>query len=209
VFTQLADAVINGDVARTGSLSGQALAAGMPAGEVLENGLIAGMKTVGERFRDYEMFIPEVLRSVAAMREGLRVLKPELVGSGTPPRGKVVIGTVEGDIHDVGKSLVIAFLEGAGFEVIDLGVAVPVPRFIEAVQEEAPDLLGLSSLLTSTLPAMRRTIEGLTEAGIRNKVRVLIGGAPVTQAFADSIGADGYGSDGASGAAKALQLVGR
>jgi len=171
--------------------------------------LIAGMKTVGERFRDYEMFIPEVLRSVAAMREGLRVLKPELVGSGTPPRGKVVIGTVEGDIHDVGKSLVIAFLEGAGFEVIDLGVAVPVPRFIEAVQEEAPDLLGLSSLLTSTLPAMRRTIEGLTEAGIRNKVRVLIGGAPVTQAFADSIGADGYGSDGASGAAKALQLVGR
>ncbi len=209
VFTEIAEAVIHGEVDKITALVQQALNSGASVHDILEQGLIAGMNEVGQRFRDYEMFVPEVLLSAKAMQAGLNLLKPLLAGTGGPGRGKVVIGTVEGDIHDIGKNLVISFLEGAGFEVIDLGTDVSPQRFVEAIKQEAPQILGMSSLLTSTLPAMHKTIEALIEAGIRHQVKVLVGGAPVTQAYADSIGADGYAPDGASGAMKARQLVGR
>jgi corrinoid protein of di/trimethylamine methyltransferase len=205
VFEQLADAVIEGDSGRVTGLIRQALAAGTPADEIVDKGLIAGMNEVGARFREYEMYIPEVLLS--AMQAGLSVLKPALVAAGGPGQGKVVIGTVEGDIHDIGKNLACSFLEGAGFEVIDLGTDVSPARFVEAVKSERPRILGLSSLLTSTLPSMSDTIQALVEAGIRDQVKVLVGGAPVTEAFAKAIGADGYASDAASGAVKARQLA--
>lgn len=209
MFTEIAEAVITGNAEKITALVQQALAGGASVHDILEQGLIAGMNEVGQRFRDYEMFVPEVLLSAKAMQAGLNLLKPLLTGSGAPGRGKVVIGTVEGDIHDIGKNLVISFLEGAGFEVIDLGTDVSPHRFVEAIRRENPQILGMSSLLTSTLPAMHKTIEALIEAGIRHQVKVLVGGAPVTQSYADSIGADGYAPDGASGAIKARQLVGR
>jgi 5-methyltetrahydrofolate--homocysteine methyltransferase len=209
VFEEIADAVIEGNAARVGSLIQRALAAGTPAGEIVDRGLIAGMAEVGTRFRDYEMYIPEVLLSAQAMQSGLALLKPVLVGEGGPGQGKAVIGTVEGDIHDIGKNLVCSFLEGAGFEVIDLGTDVTPAQFVEAVKQEKPRLLGLSSLLTSTMPTMKTTIDALIEASIRDQVRVLVGGAPVTQAFAEAIGADGYASDAASGAVKARRLAGK
>ncbi|MGQ9676414.1 MAG: corrinoid protein [Chloroflexota bacterium] len=209
MLADIAEAVIAGEVDKVVSLSRQCLAAGTPPQDILEKGLIAGMNIVGPRFRDYEMFIPEVLLSAKAMQEGLNVLKSSLVGTSSPRSGKAVIGTVEGDIHDIGKNLVIAFLEGSGFEVVDLGTDVPPRRFVEAIEREVPNIVGLSSLLTSTMPAMQRTIAAMAEAGVRAEVKVLVGGAPVTQAFADSIGADGYAADAASGAAKALKLVGK
>jgi 5-methyltetrahydrofolate--homocysteine methyltransferase len=207
MWNEIAEAVILGDSDRASRLIQQALASGAPPEEILEKGLIAGMNVVGQRFRDYEMFLPEVIQSAQAMQAGLNVLKPALAGANAPTRGKVVIGTVQGDIHDIGKNLVCVFLEGAGFEVIDLGVDVPPERFVEAVKRESPRIVALSSLLTSTMPAMRRTIQALSEAGFRDRVRVLVGGAPVTQAYADAIGADGYAPDAASGAAKAVQLA--
>ena len=209
MFDDLAEAVIAGDSGKVSSLIRQALGAGIAPGDLLDNGLIAGMGVVGERFRDYDMFIPEVLLSAQAMQDGLQMLKPHLISAGAPSQGKVIIGAVEGDIHDIGKSLVCSFLEGAGFEVIDLGVDVSPARFVEAVRREQPQFVGLSSLLTSTLPTMGKTIQALVEAGIRDKVKVLVGGAPVTQTFADSIGADGYASDGATAAVCARQLAGR
>ncbi len=207
MYNEIAEAVIQGDKERTSALIRRALDSGAPARDILDNGLIAGMNVVGQRFRDYEMFLPEVLQSAQAMQAGLNILKRALAGSSTPSRGKVVIGTVQGDIHDIGKNLVCVFLEGAGFEVIDLGVDVAPERFVETVQRESPKILALSSLLTSTMPAMRRTIEALSHAGLRDRVRVLVGGAPVTQAYADAIGADGYAPDAASGAAKAVQMA--
>jgi 5-methyltetrahydrofolate--homocysteine methyltransferase len=185
----------------------KALEEGMSAQEVLAKGLLAGMDKVGKDFKAGDLFIPEVLMCAKAMHGGLDILKPLLVGSGTALLGKVVIGTVAGDLHDIGKNLVRMMLEGAGFEIIDLGVSVSPEKFIEAVRANGAKLIGMSALLTTTMPAMKLTIEGLKKAGIRENVKVLVGGAPVTASFAESIGADAYAPDAASAVDVARELI--
>ena len=201
-------AVIEGDWDATLQLAQGALDAGHEAHAVME-ALVNGMDTVGEEWRVGNMFIPEVLRSAKAMHTGMDVLRPFLSAADAKLRGSVVIGTVQGDLHDIGKSLVAMMLEGAGFQVHDLGVDVSAAKFVEAVKTYQPNIVGMSSLLTTTLPFMRDTIRSLEEAGVRESVKVLIGGAPVTPEFADSIGADGYAPDGATAVAKARELVGK
>lgn len=207
ILEKTVQAVIEGDWNATPQLVQEALDAGHEAHAILE-ALVNGMDTVGEEWRVGSMFIPEVLRSAKAMHDGMDVLRPHLSAAEAKLRGVVVIGTVQGDLHDIGKSLVAMMLEGAGFEVHDLGVDVWPERFVEAVKTYRPDIVGMSALLTTTLPFMRDTIRSLEEAGVRESVKVLIGGAPVTQEFADSIGADGYAPDGATGVAKARELMG-
>ena len=185
----------------------KALEEGLSAQEVLAKGLLAGMDKVGKDFKAGDLFIPEVLMCAKAMHAGLDILKPLLVGSGTELQGKVVIGTVAGDLHDIGKNLVRMMLEGAGFEIIDLGVSVSPEKFIEAVKANGAQLIGMSALLTTTMPAMKLTIEGLKKAGIRENVKVLVGGAPVTASFAESIGADAYAPDAASAVDVARELI--
>ena len=185
----------------------KALEEGLSAQEVLAKGLLAGMDKVGKDFKAGDLFIPEVLMCAKAMHAGLDILKPLLVGSGTELQGKVVIGTVAGDLHDIGKNLVRMMLEGAGFEIIDLGVSVSPEKFIEAVKANGAQLIGMSALLTTTMPAMKLTIEGLKKAGIRENVKVLVGGAPVTASFAESLGADAYAPDAASAVDMARELM--
>lgn len=185
----------------------KALGEKLSAQEVLEKGLLAGMDKVGKDFKAGDLFIPEVLMCAKAMHAGLDILKPLLVGSGMALHGKVVIGTVAGDLHDIGKNLVRMMLEGAGFEIIDLGVSVSPEKFIEAVRANGAKLMGMSALLTTTMPAMKLTIEGLKKAGIRENVKVLVGGAPVTASFAESIGADAYAPDAASAVDVARELI--
>jgi 5-methyltetrahydrofolate--homocysteine methyltransferase len=185
----------------------KALEEGMSAQEVLAKGLLAGMDKVGKDFKAGDLFIPEVLMCAKAMHGGLDILKPLLVGFGTSLLGKVVIGTVAGDLHDIGKNLVRMMLEGAGFEIIDLGVSVSPEKFVEAVRANGAKLMGMSALLTTTMPSMKLTIEGLKKAGIRENVKVLVGGAPVTASFAESIGADAYAPDAASAVDVARELI--
>jgi 5-methyltetrahydrofolate--homocysteine methyltransferase len=185
----------------------KALEEGLSAQEILEKGLLAGMDKVGKDFKAGDLFIPEVLMCAKAMHAGLDVLKPLLVGLGTALLGKIVIGTVAGDLHDIGKNLVRMMLEGAGFEIIDLGVSVSPEKFVEAVRAHGAKLMGMSALLTTTMPAMKLTIEGLKKAGIRDNVKVLVGGAPVTASFAESIGADAYAPDAASAVDVARELI--
>jgi 5-methyltetrahydrofolate--homocysteine methyltransferase len=166
------------------------------------------MTEVGVRFKRGDMFVPEVLMSAEAMQAGLLVLRPHLVASGTKLIGKVVLGTVKGDLHDIGKNLVGMMCEGAGFEVIDLGFNVPPEKFVDAVKEHQPDVVGMSALLTTTMRAMGYTIKALEEAGLRDSVKIMVGGAPVDAAFAERIGADGYGSNAVAGQELAKQLVG-
>jgi 5-methyltetrahydrofolate--homocysteine methyltransferase len=199
-------AVLEGDAGATASQVQAALDAGTPAGEVLNNGCIAAMAEVGRLFEEGEMFVPEMLIAARAMQAGMNILKPHLAEGEIVSAGKVIIGTVAGDLHDIGKNLVGMMMEGAGFEVVDLGTDVSADAFVSAVGEHNPDLIGMSALLTTTMPSMTATVEALTEAGLRDQVKVLIGGAPVTQAFADEIGADGFAPDASSAtrAAKAL-----
>jgi 5-methyltetrahydrofolate--homocysteine methyltransferase len=185
----------------------KALEERLSAQEVLAKGLLVGMDKVGKDFKAGDLFIPEVLICAKAMHAGLDILKPLLVGSGTALLGKVVIGTVAGDLHDIGKNLVRMMLEGAGFEIIDLGVSVSPEKFIEAVRANRAKLIGMSALLTTTMPAMKLTIEGLKKAGIRENVKVLVGGAPVTASFAETIGADAYAPDAASAVDVARELI--
>ena len=199
--------VIEGDWDATVLLAQEALDAGHDANTVMD-ALVGGMDTVGEEWRVGNMFIPEVLRSAKAMHAGMDVIRPFLSIEDAKLRGVVVIGTVQGDLHDIGKSLVAMMLEGGGFRVHDLGVDVSPARFVEAVKAHEPALVGMSSLLTTTMPYMRDTIRSLEEAGLRDSVKILVGGAPVTPEFADSIGADGYAPDGASAVAKAHELAG-
>jgi 5-methyltetrahydrofolate--homocysteine methyltransferase len=199
--------VIEGDWDATFQSSREALDAGHEA-HIIMKALVRGMDTVGEEWRVGNMFIPEVLRSAKAMHTGMDVIRPHLSDVDAKLRGIVIIGTVQGDLHDIGKSLVGMMLEGAGFQVHDLGVDVSPARFVEAVKTYEPDIVGMSALLTTTLPFMRDTIRSLEEAGVRESVKVLIGGAPITQEFADSIGADGYAPDGATAVAKARELIG-
>lgn len=204
----LAEAIINGKKEDAEKLTKQALDEGIPPDKILNEGLIKGMSVVGERFKKGEYYVPEVLIAARAMKAAMEILRPVLTEAGVEPIGTVVIGTVKGDLHDIGKNLVSMMLEGAGFRVIDLGVDVPPEKFVEAVKEHNAQIVAMSALLTTTMPSMKVTIDALKEAGIRDEVKVLIGGAPVTQAYADEIGADGYGRDAATGAEKAKELLG-
>ena len=201
----LADAVINGDQNTALEITTAALEEGTEAKDVLDNGLIAGMDIVGALFKKNEIYIPDVLIAARAMKTAMEVLEPELVKAGVEPVGKLLIGTVQGDLHDIGKNLVAMMLKGAGFEVIDLGVDVGPEKFIEQVKAANAQLIGMSALLTTTMPGMEKTIKALKDAGI--PVKVMIGGAPVTQDYADRIGADGYAPDAASAVDLAKSLV--
>jgi 5-methyltetrahydrofolate--homocysteine methyltransferase len=207
ILEQVSTAIIEGDLDEIVNLTEDALDDGLSAKEILDNGLMAGMDYVGVEFKAGNMFVPEVLRSAKTMQTAMDILKPLLAESGAKMTGKVVVGTVKGDLHDIGKNLVGMMCEGAGFEVEDIGKDVAPEAFVEAVKEFAPDIVGMSALLTTTMRAMEQAIKALEEAGLRDRVKVMVGGAPVTQAFADQIGADGYASNAASAADLAKQLV--
>ncbi|HHT02603.1 MAG TPA: cobalamin-binding protein [Firmicutes bacterium] len=208
VLENLAQAIIAGDAMAAKSLTEAALQEGATPSTVIKEGLIAGMDVISRRFKAREIFVPEVLIAARAMHSGLDVLKPLLASSGQKAAGQVVMGSAKGDLHDIGKNLVIMMLEGAGFEVTDLGVDVAPERFVQAVQEQKPHAIGISSLLTTTMPAMGKTIEALAAANVRDQVKVVIGGAPVTQRYADEIGADGYAPDASAAVELIKNLVG-
>jgi len=201
----LADAVIKGDQSAAVQITKTALEDGTPAESVLNEGLIAGMDVVGASFKKNEIYIPEVLIAARAMKMAMEILEPELVKAGVKPIGKFLIGTVQGDLHDIGKNLVAMMLKGAGFEVIDLGVDVGPDKFVEQVKTQGVHVVGMSALLTTTMPGMEKTIRALKEAGVSAKI--MIGGAPVTQGYADKIGADGYAADAASAVDMVKNLV--
>lgn len=185
----------------------EALNTKIPPAKILSDGLVAGMDIVGDKFRRDELFMPEVLISAKAMQAGMDVLRPKLIEAGVKLAGSIVLGTVKGDLHDIGKNLVGMLMEGAGFQVIDLGIDVASEKFIEAVKSQKPNLLGLSALLTTTMPKMKEVMESLVEAGIRKSIKVMVGGAPVTEKFAKDIGADAYAPDAASAVEKARELA--
>ena len=206
-LTALSEGVINGDRDEVARLTQQAVDEGIGVGSIVNEGLIVGMDEVGRRFKANEFYVPEVLIAARAMHGGMDIVKPLLVESGIEPRGRVCIGTVQGDLHDIGKNLVAMMLEGGGYEVIDLQVDVPADQFVAAVNEHAPDIVAMSALLTTTMPGMKDVIDAMGAAGVRDKAKVMIGGAPVTQAYADEVGADGYAPDAASAVDLAGQLV--
>ena len=207
-FPTLTEAVTNGDAAAAVAAARAALEAGALPIRVVSEGLGPAMATVGRLFEEGDCFVPELLMAARANKAVFEILRPLLARTGTKPVGRVVLGTVKGDMHDIGKNLVGALLEGGGFEVIDLGVDVPPARFVAAVEERKPELVGLSALLTTTLPGMKTTLEALRSAGVRERVKVMVGGAPVTQAFTQSIGADGYADNAASAVELARRLIG-
>ena len=201
----LAESVIKGDQKTAVEITKAAIEEGTAAKTILDEGLIAGMEIIGGRFKRNEVYIPEVLIAARAMKMAMQVLEPELVKAGVQPIGKLLIGTVQGDLHDIGKNLVAMMLKGAGFEVIDLGVDVGPDKFVQQVKTAGVHLVGMSALLTTTMPGMEKTIKALKESGL--KVKIMIGGAPVTQDYADKIGADGYAADAASAVDIAKSLV--
>ena len=200
ILSELSTAVIEGNLNDMVDLTEDALDEGLSAKEILDKGLMPGMDHVGVEFKAGNMFVPEVLRSARAMQSSMGLIKPLLAETGDSMVGKVILGTVKGDLHDIGKNLVGMMCEGAGFEVTDLGKDIEPQAFVEAVKEYEPDILGMSALLTTTMRSMEHTVKALEEAGVRDKVKIMIGGAPVTQAFSDQIGADGYASNAASAA---------
>lgn len=208
-FDEIAQTLIDGDMPRATSLTRAAVKGGTPAIEVLNKGLLPGMKVVGERFRSGEFFLPEVLLAGEAMKAAMAELRPALQREGARSRGKVAIGTVKDDIHDIGKNLVIMMLQGNGWEVSDLGIDVPTEEFVSVVRERELDILGLSALLTTTMPRLKEILDALEAAGLRNKVKIMVGGVPVTQAYADEIGADGYAANAVEAVDKADRLVKR
>jgi 5-methyltetrahydrofolate--homocysteine methyltransferase len=207
ILSEISTAVIEGNVDDITDLTEDALDEGLEAQEILNNGLMPGMDHVGAEFRAGNMFVPEVLRSARSMQASMNILKPLLIESGVKMVGKVLLGTVKGDLHDIGKNLVGMMCEGAGFEVKDLGKDVAPEGFVEAVKDFEPDVIGMSALLTTTMRSMEHTIKALEEAGMRDRVKVMIGGAPVTQSFADQIGADGYASNAAAAAELAKKFA--
>jgi len=207
-FTQIIETLIAGDSGALEGLVKKALDDKLAAKEVLNDGLIKGMDIIGEKMQSGDMFIPEVLRSANAMSSALELLRPLLSDEDMSVSGKVVIGTVKGDLHDIGKNLVKMMLETAGFEVIDLGVDVEPKSFVDAVKENKTNVLALSALLTTTMPVMKQTVDAITEAGLRNDVKILVGGAPVTPQYADQIGADGYAADAGSATLLLKKLMG-
>lgn len=208
ILQQIKDAVITRKRAEIQGLVGTAVGEGIDPNAIIDNGLIAAMDVVGKQFSDSEIFVPEMLVSALTMKMGLEVVKPLLLkGGGTRSRGTVMMATVKGDMHDIGKNIVIMMLEGAGFQVVDLGVDLTVEKLVEHIEAIKPDLVGLSALLTTTMPEMRRSILVLQEKGLKGKVKVMVGGAPVSASFAKEIGADGYGADATEAVELARRLI--
>ena len=207
ILQKIAEDLYNGEDESVGGLVQEALDQGLAPGEVLSGGLIAGMDEVGRDFKAGDLFVPEVLIAARAMHAGMAVLRPLLAESDIPTAGKLVIGTAKGDLHDIGKNLVKMMLEGAGFETIDLGTDVEPAAFVDAVREHGANLVGMSALLTTTMTQMKVTIDALEEAGLRDSVKIMVGGAPVTAAFAEQIGADAYAPDAASAVDVARDLL--
>jgi 5-methyltetrahydrofolate--homocysteine methyltransferase len=207
ILKSIKDALAKGDRAGVSKLTKEALDKGIEVKTILEDGLIASMNVIGEKFKANEIFIPEVLIAAKAMHAGIAVLEPYFSACGIKPAGKVIIGTVKGDLHDIGKNIVSMMLKGARFEIVDLGIDVPPGKFVEIVQAKGADIIAMSSLLTTSMGAMKDTIKLLKDAGVRDKVKIIVGGAPVTQNFADSIGADGYAKDAATAVDKAKELL--
>jgi len=207
-FEALSEAVIKGDIKTAVAETQNALDAGRDVRDIIDKGLIATMDEVGERFSKGLIFVPQMLRSAKTMQECTKLLTPFFQEGDVTSKGKVLIGTVKGDLHDIGKNLVSMMMEGAGFKIMDLGVDVPPDKFVQEAQEMEPDIVAMSALLSTTMPAMALTIEALQKAGIRDKVKVMIGGAPVTEKYAQEIQADSYASDAGSAVSKAKQLLG-
>lgn len=206
-LTEISEAMQRGRAKLIKTLVPQALEEGIPAQEILQDGLLAGMDVVGRKFKANEIFVPEVLVAARAMNVGAELLKPYLSEAGVEPKGKVILGTVKGDLHDIGKNLVRMMLEGKGLTVIDLGVDVPPEKFIESAIENDCKIICCSALLTTTMPVMGEVVEKAVEAGVRDKVKIMIGGAPVTEAFGQSINADAYTPDATTCAEVAMQLL--
>ena len=198
ILQKLAGAIVEGDAGTVKALTEEALGQNISAEDILNQSLVSGMNVVSEQFKNNEIFIPEVLVAARAMKAGMIIIRPLLAEANVKFQGKVVIGTVGGDLHDIGKNIVAMLLEGAGFEVIDLGADVTKEKFLEFAKKENPDVLGMSALLTTTMVFMKDMVEALEEAGLKNKMKVIVGGAPITQSYADEIRADGYAPDAAS-----------
>jgi 5-methyltetrahydrofolate--homocysteine methyltransferase len=203
ILKELTESIITGSAPKAESLTIQALESGISPARVLNEGLIAGMNEVGIKFKANEFYVPEVLIAARAMKAGMKILRPKLIETGVQPIGRFVVGTIKGDLHDIGKNLVAMMMEGAGFEVIDLGVDVSAEKYIAAVKEKNAQVIGMSALLTTTMVNMKEIIQSFAAQGLRGKVKIVVGGAPLTQNYADEIGADGYAPDAAS----AVELV--
>jgi len=207
-FDTLAQIVINGDFGGAKSQTQKMIDNGTDPIEIINQGLMAGMNVVGVRFKAGDMYVPEVMMSARAMSTGIELVKPLIAERDMPTAGKVLIGTVKGDLHDIGKKLVVMMMESAGFEIVDLGVDIDPATFVKAVREHSPQIIGMSALLTTTMLSMKDTIEALTEAGLRDSVKIIIGGAPITPGFAEQIGADGYAPDAAAATDLCRRLIG-
>ena len=207
ILKNIGKSLMAGDDQKITEEVAQAIAEGIPTTQILDDGLIAGMNLVGVRFRNHDMFLPEVLLSARAMTAGVAILKPLLIAEEVPSRGKVVLGSVQGDLHDIGKNLVGIMLEGAGFEVVDLGIDVPPEKFIEAAITGNASVIGLSSLLTTTMDIMKGVVDLVGERGVSDQIKVIVGGAPLSEEFAQSIGAQGYAYDAANAVEKVIELM--
>jgi len=206
IFEDLTESIMQGNESKLIGIVQRALKSQIPVQEILD-GLIESMNIIGTKFKNGELFIPELLMAAKTMKAGIEVIRPLFDKSGVKLSGRVVIGTVRGDLHDIGKNLVRMLMEAAGYQVTDLGVDVPIEKFVDAVKSNRPNIVGLSALLTTTMPTMKLVIESLIEAGVRNNVKVMVGGAPVTEKFAKEIGADGYGSSAAAAVEVAKKLI--
>jgi 5-methyltetrahydrofolate--homocysteine methyltransferase len=209
IFQEISENLQQGKTQQVAELTKKALEQGQPWNVILDKGLSAGMQIIGKLFKEEEIFLPEVLMAAKAMEAGQKVLEPLMVGAGDKgKKGKVLLGTVRGDVHNLGKNLVAMMLKGAGFEVVDIGVSVSEEKFVAAIKKENPQLLGISALLTTTMPYLKTTIDAVKQAGLRDKVKIIVGGACVTQRYADEIGADGYADNAGAGVDKAKALLG-
>ena len=208
IYEALSTAILEGDSKKSVKYVEKALKKDMTSQEILDNGLVVGMAEVGVRFKRGDMFVPEVLMSAEAMADAMEILRPLLIASGAKLVGKILMGTVKGDLHDIGKNLVSMMCEGNGFEIIDIGFNADPEKFITGIKEHQPNVVGMSAMLTTTMRSMGHTIKAIEEAGLRDQVKIMVGGAPVDEEFSKRIGADGYGSNAPSGAELAMQLVG-
>jgi 5-methyltetrahydrofolate--homocysteine methyltransferase len=205
---KLYEAIVDGNDKAAARLTQEAIDAGADPSELISGTMVPAMAEVGQLFETEEYFVPELLLAGRAMKAGLELLRPILAATGVEPVGRIVVGTVKGDLHDIGKNLVVSMMEGAGFEVTDLGIDVPPEAFIEAVREKKPQIVGMSALLTVTMPAIKTTIEAMVAAGVRDDVKIMIGGAPVTEEYAREVGADAYGENASVAATIAKRLCG-
>ncbi|MFH1644824.1 MAG: corrinoid protein [Candidatus Omnitrophota bacterium] len=207
MLEKIVDSIIKGDIASVPAAVKEALEANIEPRDILEKGLIAGMAVVGKRFKANEIFVPEVLLAAKAMHSGLDILEPVLAETGVKPIAKVIVGTVKGDLHDIGKNLVVMMLKGAGFEVVDLGIDIPSDVFVKKAVDEGVSVIAMSSLLTTSMPSMKEVVALLKEQGLDSKISTVIGGAPVTQEYADEIGANGYAADASSAVDKVKEIL--